>query len=259
MNGVIEYNIGILTNRGTNIMDPDYYGYKGLKGRLGRNPVLSDFDAYAQRSYGQYLRTAEIYTLFESKRTDLYLKLNNGARRGSIARIVDFPSVSHSSYNSNISHGAEMTLEWDDGRKWTFAFYTNLANTHKDYHHILMVGYAGPTVYCFEKNKKVALPIPELKDNYGRPLEVGHWVMDATFKIGRISRISPKGTVWIDMLQQRAGKYIRNSSTIQFGKSTSELLRIDLPEGFEVTATIMDKDVTGLDIIPTFSYEARND
>lgn len=259
MSDVLHYSTEILTKSGSDILDPDNYTFKKLKERLGRDPVLSDFDGYYQQQYAHFLKLDELLRLFESGRTDLHIKLNNGARRGSIAKITSPPKVARSSYGAHIDYGSPITVAWDNGKTWTFAFYTNVMNCPEGQHHSILINYTEPTVYCFEKNNRPALPITVLKDNYGRILEVGHWVMDATFKIGRISRISPKGTIWIDVLQQRAGKYIRKSSTVQFGKPPSELLRIDLPEGFEVTATIMDKDITGLDIIPTFTYQARYD
>lgn len=83
--------------------------------------------------------------------------------------------------------------------------------------------------------------------------------MDNQFRVGQVKRISAAGTLWIDMLQQKVANYTVKAHTQQFGRNTSELLRIDLPEGFEATAIIMDKDVTSLDIIPTFQYQARYD
>ncbi len=125
--------------------------------------------------------------------------------------------------------------------------------------HTLLVGYEGPTVFCFEKKPRVKEDAPELHDNYGRVIEVGDWVMNDKFRIGKVTRISSKGTLWIEMLSMKSGRYQNESKLQQFGRSSIELLRVDLPEGFEVTATIMDKDVTGLDIVPTFTYDVRHD
>jgi hypothetical protein len=249
------HSLKILSTSGANIMDPGNLTYLHMLKQLGRPPVLADFSHWHQNEYACFVASAKLLMILMDESIDLHIRFNNGARKGSIAKMVTRPSMG----KYGIQPQTLIEVEWDNGKKWSFDFTRAVYHSGNDRHHELIVGYDGPTVYCFEKKPKVVEPTPVLLDNYGRQIELGHWVMDGQFKIGKVARISPKGTLWIDMLEQNSGKYKMKASQQQFGRSTTELLRIDLPEGFEVTATILDKDVTGLDIIPTFTYEAKHD
>lgn len=257
-----RYSFGRFRNRGTNILNQEHYIYKGLKDRIGRKPVLADFQAYHQDEYARYLEYVEVLDILLDPANELYVQLNNGARKGSIARVTKLPVTASSSSSSGMQlhYDCEMELTWDDGKTWSFKMRRNFDNANTDAdQHALLVGYEGPTIMAFEKKPRPKLDAPELLDNYGRVIEVGHWVMNDQFRIGKVTRISAAGTLWIDMLSMKSGKYENKVANEQFGRSSTELLRVDLPEGFEVTAVLMDKDVTGLDIVPTFTYDARHD
>ena len=253
------YSLKILASSGANIMDPFNSINNHMAKKLGRPPVLADFSMWHQDEYARFVASAKLLMILMDESTELYVRFNNGARKGSIAKMVSRPKIGKPPHQSGIHSQSAIDVEWDNGKKWSFDFTRAVYHSGNNDHHDVLVGYTGPTVYCFEKKPRVVEPTPILLDNYGRQIELGHWVMDEKFKIGKVVRISPKGTLWIDMLEQISGKYKMKASQQQFGRSTTELLRIDLPEGFEVTATILDKDVTGLNIIPTFTYEARND
>lgn len=256
-----EFSFHLFTKRGANHFDPKSRVYQHYRDKLRREPQLSDLSQWHLTEMTDYAKYAEFITALQSGE-DLYVMFNSGARKGSIAKIISGPKIVTSQYSDGwrLEGNSEVVVEWANGKTHSFNAGRNAFYSKDGEYHSILADYDGDPVYNFEKKARVAQPIPVLKDNYGRVVEVGHWVMDKDFKIGKVSRISPAGTLWIDMLEQTAGRYGKvKAHTQQFGRHTSELLRVDLPEGFEVTATIMDKDITGLDIIPTFTYQARYD
>lgn len=256
-----EFSFELFTQRGANHLNPSSHTFQHYKMKLGRDPRLSDYSQWHIDEIGRYQKYSEFIAIIQSG-ADLYVMFNSGARKGSIARIIDGPLITRSQYSDGwrLEGNSMVTVEWANGKTHSFNAGRNAFYSKAGEYHSILAEYDGDPVYNFEKKAREIKPIPVLRDNYGRVIEVGHWVMDDKFKIGKVSRISSAGTLWIDMLEQKAGRYgISKACTEQFGRSTNELLRIDLPEGFEVTATIMDKDVTGLDIIPTFTYQARHD
>lgn len=255
-----EYNFSLFTKCGNNILNPDNWVNKSYKTKLGRAPSLNDFDAHNVRQHEQFLRNEEFMAIVRDPSRTLYVKFVNGARKGSIAKIIEMPVIVSSAFGGyKAAHDSDMKVQWDCGKEWSFKLQRNVEATEFKDQHLLLVDYEGPTEYVFEKKPRPKLEAPVLYDNYGKVIEVGDWVMDSSFKIGKVSRISSAGTLWIDMLSMKSGKYANEVTTQQFGRNTSELLKMELPEGFEMTAVLMDKDVNCLDIVPTFTYQARHD
>jgi hypothetical protein len=254
-------SLQILTQNGTNHLSESSFSYRQYVSHHGRPPTFADLPSHQQNDYNDMLRYNEFIDQLKS-RNDLYIVLNSSARKGSIARIVDISGmVIDYQHRIIIGFDSEMTIAWDDGKVSSFKINSHLDNAYRDksYHEVLF-GYRGPTVYKFTKTKRVAEPIPVQYDRYGNELSVGTWIMDQSFHIGKITRISPKGTLWIDYVAQKLGpNYQRKVVTERFGRNTYELLKLELPEGFEVFSTIMDRDVTNMNIIPTFRYEVNND
>lgn len=256
-------SFSILTNRGSNIMDPDNYSYKALISAGKKSPSITDFHHHDQRSYNQFLDLKMLKALLVDPANTVHIQFNHGARKGSIARLLNptelFGPDGNSSYNRGcvqVKHGSELKVQWDDGKTWSCKLNPSIDTRKitKDEFHMFLINYEGPTVREFEKKARVKLPPAQNPDAYGRIIEVGHWVMDNRFRIGRVKRISEKGTMWIKFVAQNLGDFKSKPYEEQFGRSSTEVLILELPEGFEVTSTIMDNDVTDFEIVPTFRF-----
>lgn len=265
--GHVEFSLDVLNKTGTNILEPGHYSYKTLKDKLGRPPKLEEFSNWDRSSHQDFLTASELQQKLQDPQAVVHIRFNHGARAGSIARVVNPAAIYRSPTTpgyysrSGIYVDSECKLEvmWDDGKTWSFKLYRHLdSNVIKNYggkHHDFLFGYDGPTTKAFEKKERVVLPAAENPDAYGRIIRVDDWVMDRRFRIGQVNRISDKGTMWIKFIQQSLGDG-RHSKTYveQFGRSSTEILILELPEGFETTAAIMDNDITDFVITPTFRF-----
>jgi hypothetical protein len=257
-----EYSLKILTKTGSNILDPDYFGYKSLERKLGRAPILTDFDRFSLNSYAEYQAMNELKAILTDPTNTIHIRFNHGARAGSIARVSNPADIFRSDttgYRGSVMLDWDCKLEvvWDDKKTWKFKFtrHIDAKVVGEGKHHDFLINYAGPSVKSFEKKERVELPPAYVEDAYGREIRVGTWVLDNRFKLGRIERISHAGTLWIDFLQQSLGsKYAVKGHVQQFGRSSRELLVMELPDGFETTAIIMDKDIRDFVITPTFRF-----
>lgn len=261
---VKEISLEVMTQRGTDIFDPGYWTYRNLLDKLKRKPVLADFPTHDQERYAEFEAAVALKAMVLDPRNSFHIRFNHGARAGSIAKIVKPADMygdqkdKWTGKNITFKYGAKILVEWDDGKTWVFDLARNV---DKDVikksggkHHDLLINYTGPTTKQFEKKARVVLPPAQNPDAYGRIIEIGHWVMDNRFRIGRVQRISEKGTMWIKFVAQAMGTWQSKTYVEQFGRSSSEVLILELPEGFEVTSTIMDNDVTDFEIVPTFRF-----
>lgn len=264
--GHVEFGLEVLTKTGTNILDPEYYSHKTLKAKLGRGPKLEDFTNYEQQAHQEYLKASELKQKLMDPFAVVHIRFNHGARAGSIARVKNPQAIYRTSSTGHyarsgiyIDHNCKVDVEWDDGKTWSFKLDRHIDSTviknAAGKHHDFLFGYDGPTAKAFEKKERVVLPAAENPDAYGRILKVGHWIMDQRFRIGRIERISDKGTMWIKFVQQSLGARQHTKTYVeQFGRSSTEVLIMELPEGFEVTTAIMDNDIRDFIVTPTFRF-----
>lgn len=162
-----EFSFELFTKRGSNIMDPNNGTFQHYKKKLGRDPVLSDFDVWHISQYNEYLAYAQLIGVITSGQP-LYVMFGSGARRDSIARIVTRPKIERSQYDSipRLATDAEITVEWAGGKTWSFSAGRNAFYGKKGEFHSILADYDGDPVYNFEKKARVVQPTPELKDNY---------------------------------------------------------------------------------------------
>ena len=262
---VKEISLEVMTQRGNDLTDPSGWSYRKIFEQKKRKPVLSDFSQYDQDEYARFCAAKSLKETILDPSNVVYIRFNHGARAGSIAKVVNpeaFYGDQKDKWTGNsvtFKYGAKIQVAWDDGKVWVFDLTRNV---DKDVikkaggkHHDLLFNYEGPTVREFEKKARVKLPPAQNPDAYGRIIEVGHWVMDNRFRIGQVRRISDKGTMWIKFVAQNLGPNQKSKTyEEQFGRSSVEVLILELPEGFETTSAIMDNDVTDFEIVPTFRF-----
>lgn len=260
-----EFSLEVMTHRGTDLTDPAGWTYKKLVEQLKRRPIPTDFSTNDQREYARFLAATELKQIILDPNNTVHIRFNHGARAGSIAKVTNqgefYGDQKDKWTGKNITYryGSKINVAWDDGKTWTFDLSRNvnsdLVKKSGGKHHDLLINYKGPTKKQFEKKPREVLPPAVNPDAYGRIIEVGHWVMDNRFRIGRVQRISDKGTMWIKFVAQNLGPNQKSKPYVeQFGRSSLEVLILELPEGFEVTSTIMDNDVTDFEIVPTFRF-----
>ena len=264
-----EFSLDVLERSGNNAMNPQDYSFKQFKDKHGRDPKLTELSSYQLEQHQVYLNFVELATILMDPATVVYIRLNHGARQGSIARVVNATSMitkrtSGYVYNGcqfQIASNLKVELEWDDKKTWKFDLDRSMDSRHLPKgakRHDLLIDYVGPTVREFEKKERVILPPAENPDAYGRIIKVDDWVMDQRFRIGRVTRISDKGTMWIKFISQNLGqRHATKTYVEQFGRSSTEILILELPEGFETTALIMDNDVRDFEITPTFRFDYK--
>src|SRR3546814_253626 len=85
---VNEISLEVITQRGTDILDPGHWIYKKLLEQLKRKPVLSDFPAYDQERYAEFEAAVALKAMVLDPRNTFHIRFNHGARAGSIAKIV---------------------------------------------------------------------------------------------------------------------------------------------------------------------------
>lgn len=145
----------------------------------------------------QDLETAlKIKQLVDEKRT-AYVVLLDGARRGAIGRI------------SFLGYTLKRQVEFFGKTNWSFEIEIdgreNLILGGGQFS--WLQGYNGPTVWKFTKKAK-----PEavkILDKAGTELTVGDTVVvsrDDDLVVGRLTRRSDKGTVWIRQIKMREGE-----------------------------------------------------
>lgn len=264
--GHVEVSLKLFDERGLNILSPEYYSYRTIKEKKGRLPVLEDFSSYDCEAYQIFLNKVELCKKLSEPGASVYIRFNHGARAGSIAKVLNPQDIfkQTASQYTNL-HGprydfdAKVEVQWDDGKKWSFKFDRHIDSKvvadNGGKHHDFLFDYDGPTTRAFEKKARVELPPAVVHDAYGRVIKVGDWVMDKMFRIGQIQRISGKGTMWIKFLQQSLGRNYKTKAYVeQFGRSSSEVVILEVPEGFETTAVIMDNDISDFVITPTFRF-----
>lgn len=256
---VTSYCLGSLGNRGVNQMEPNNHTYKNLQRTLGRKPTYSDLPPYAKGLQDSFDNYNQMTDLLRNDHMELYIKLNSGARAGSIAKVTKRPAFNSHSWNNVpiLEGGASMELTWDDGKVWSFKIWRNLSEVMEE-NHTIMVGYEGPTSYIFTKGARPVADIPTMYDAYGNEIGANSWVMDERFRVGKIVRVSSAGTMWVDFIGQKIRNSLGQDSVTKPSRSrcgsNSIFLKVDPPEEFEAFAMIMDRDVSCIDIIPTFNY-----
>lgn len=171
-------------------LDAPYSGYYGYVSDETRKKLVSFCDI------------VDYVTEQESKGNDLYVKVTNGSRKGSIAKLSDFylkhnfnrQQAHHHSYLYFISSGFK--LKFDDRDSEVKIKSSDL---------VLLKGYQGPTVWVYNRGEKREIPNP--KDLLGEEIEVGDMVSiihrrysEIETLIGTVTRYSEKGTVWINVI-----------------------------------------------------------
>lgn len=244
-----------IEERGEDILNPKSYFYKAYSSGLNKKDLtLDDFPPHWVAEYENHLLHTKLVQALRDPSVKIYVKLNHGARAGSIALLTNRHQVLMDNYGG-FDYKGYAELLWDSGKKWKFKTCRSVNNLKGgELYHDFLIGYEGPTVEKFTKSTKEAQPLPVLIDCNGRRLEIGDWVMESQFKLGKITRISQAGTFWIQFTKTKSGPPVYLNTPVQYGRNPSEVMKIDPPEGFDAIAMFMDNDLSTIDIIPSFQY-----
>lgn len=154
---VKEISLEVMTQRGTDILDPSHWTYKKLLEQLKRKPVLSDFPAYEQDRHAEMQAAVALKAIVLDPRNTFHIRFNHGARTGSIAKIVNpvelYGDQTDQWNRKSITYkyGAKIQVEWDDGKTWVFDLARNV---DKD-----VIKKSGRTTRAFFSNCFVVGPV----------------------------------------------------------------------------------------------------
>lgn len=232
-------SFSIFNKSSTNYMDPGNWKWTGGFRGTASKPDINKLNKRELESTQNWNERESMTKLLYNDSIVKYIRINHGARKGSIARVYDFKQVKISTYMS--SHSPDrITLTFDDGKTVKMKF-VSLFNDLKDGECAeLLLNYTGRTADLFTKNKREAEVPLDIFDAFGKKLEVGDWVMSSRFDIGKIKRVSAKGTMWINFIGQegrgKAALDVRCSDPDTFAK-------IIVPEEFESVSQIVDYEM----------------
>ena len=234
---------------GANYLAPSEDYAKKFYTQNKRYPTIADLTGYMVDKQKSFNSFDELRRQLDSG-TNLYIQLNDGARKGSIARIVKQTDMESTSAYGGFKHNATMTIAWDDGKQWEFSVFRaceggdwRAKKPESEYHDIL-VDYKGPTKYCFVKNKREPEIVPDIFDHRGNQIKIGGWIMDDVFRFGKVVRINAAGSVWANFVAQP----LPGSNYMQVVRLNERVGRLDkircinVDESIDSTATLVDYD-----------------
>lgn len=223
----------------TNYMDPGNWKWAGGFNRTSVSaPDINKLDKRELQATQDWNRREDLKDMLENGRAK-YVKINHGARKGTIAKVEDFDRVNYESF-MHAGKTDRITLTFDDGKSVKMKFVSLFINLKDDECAELLPNYVGKTVDVFTKTKREAEVPLDIFDAFGKKLEVGDWVMSSRFDIGKIKRVSAKGTMWINFIGQEgrgnAALDVRCSDPDTFAK-------LIVPDEFESVSQIVDYEM----------------
>lgn len=232
-------NFSVFNKSATNYMDPHNWKWTGGYGNPQHTkPDINKLDKRELESTNAFNARESLKTILQDGRAK-YIKINHGARKGTIAVVEDFDRVDYKGF-MYAGKTDRITLTFDNGKSVKMKFVSLFINLKDDQCAELLPNYFGKTVDMFTKTKREAEVPLDIFDAFGKKLEVGDWVMSSRFDIGKIKRVSAKGTMWINFIGQdgrgNAALDVRCSDPDTFAK-------IIVPDEFDSVSQIVDYEL----------------
>lgn len=181
-------------------------------------------------------RYEDVKPLFEAgaRGDEIWYKFVEGARTGSIAKVVDPASVFHSS-SYGLGLGKSFSVLLGNGKEQK----VGVKNYHNKLHFLL--GYDGGHVDFFQKGQAKARPTETSKpDLLGNTIKVGDWVIYSpkgrygTPGLGKLNRLSDAGNAWV-MAPDRHGNEIEHMTD-----GASSLIKVNMTPELHSTVMLCD-------------------
>lgn len=185
-----------------------------------------------------------------NKGEDIWYEFQDGARQGSIAKLIDTSEFKANAYSgSNVYLPKSLIVEVSAGKTVKVGI--------KAYHNNLkfLVGYTGDYVVKFEKGKpKAVIKETTVPDMLGNTIKVGDWVICKPKRyysgkpvLGKLNRLSAAGNAWV-IVTNKQGEEVEEMT-----EGAAHLIKIEFtPElhttymlygGFDGLRTVLKLDM----------------
>ena len=179
-----------------------------------------DFSSYNHKEeYSINQIMAEI-----SSGKDVYVKVKTGAHTNSIGKVHKVINTGSAYTSYNRKYYIQFSIKFDDRKNILKPTLNKLA---------WVVDHTGPTVWKYKKIEKAEPVKKETSDRFGNELSEGNTVLYAynqgrgkgpTVLIGRISKITPRGTIYCQPFSFTKGDIWQNEMRIT---TNSHLIKVD--------------------------------
>lgn len=171
---------------------------------------------------------------------EIWYQFQEGAREGSIARVVDTEDFKGSGYSNSVYLDSSIVVEVSpaEGDKPAKTIKVGV----KAYHNNLkfLVGYTGGHVVKFEKGKpKPVIKETTVPDMLGNTIKVGDWVIckpKRAYKpvLGKLNRLSAAGNAWV-MVTNKKGEQVE-----EITEGAATLIRVEFTPELHTTYMLYD-------------------
>ncbi|MCK9531479.1 MAG: hypothetical protein M0R77_13105 [Gammaproteobacteria bacterium] len=171
---------------------------------------------------------------------DIWYEFQDGAREGSIAKVVDPTIFQTTGYSGNVYLDRSILVEVSpaEGDKPAKQIKVGIKAYHNN--HKFLVGYTGGHVVKFEKGKpKAVIKETAVPDMLGNTIKVGDWVICKPKRahkpvLGKLNRLSAAGNAWV-MVTNKQGEQVEEMT-----EGATTLIKIEFTPELHTTYMLYD-------------------